>query len=121
MTRRANAFARAQRRAMPPAEVKLWSHIRREQLGWKFRRQVPVGPYYADFACLALRLLIECDGDQHGRDAGRLRDAARDAYLTRTGWNVLRLPNALVLHRTDEALDAIRAHCEERQLVLHAG
>ena len=105
---------------MPPAEVRLWSRIRREQLGWKFRRQVPIGPYYADFACVALRLVVECDGDQHGRDE-RMRDAARDAYLARTGWDVLRLPNALVLHHTDDALDAVRARCEERQLFLRAG
>ena len=65
--------------------------------------------------------MVECDGDQHGRDDERLRDAARDADLIREGWDVLRLPNALVLHRTDEALAAIRARCEERELFLRAG
>ena len=121
MTRRADPFARAQRRAMPPAEIRLWSCIRRGQLGWKFRRQVPIGPYYADFACVALRLVIECDGEQHGRDEGAIRDAARDAYLLRAGWDVLRLPNGLVLHRADDAIAAVVARCEERALFIHEG
>ena len=119
--RRADAFARAQRAAMPPAEVRLWSRLQRKQLGWKFRRQVPVGPYYADFACIALRLVIECDGDQHGRDEGRIRDAARDAYMARKGWDVLRLKNELILCRTEDAVAAVHARCMERQQFLRHG
>ena len=121
MTRRADSFARAQRRAMPPAELRLWSRLRREQLGWRFRRQVVIGPYYADFACVLLRLVVECDGDQHGRGDGPLRDAARDTYMTRAGWDVLRLPNGLVLHKTEDAVAAVYTRCLERQRLLHAG
>ena len=77
-----------------------------------------IGPYYADFACVALRLVVECDGDQHGRGDGPVRDAARDAYVTRAGWDVLRLPNGLVLHETEEAVAAVHARCLERQQLL---
>lgn len=57
--------------------------------GLKFRRQVPVGPYVLDFACLRHRLVIEADGPFHDAE----RDAARDAWLTSQGFRVLRFSN----------------------------
>ena len=52
--------ARALRRSMTGVELLLWSRLRRKQLGgYRFRRQAPIGPYIADFACLQARLLIE--------------------------------------------------------------
>jgi very-short-patch-repair endonuclease len=49
---------------MNDAEVILWSRLRRHP-SLKFRRQHPIGPYIADFACLSARLVIEADGDTH--------------------------------------------------------
>jgi primosomal protein N' (replication factor Y) len=51
---------------MTDAEQRLWSLLRREQIGgYKFRRQHPIGPYILDFACLEAHLVIEVDGGQH--------------------------------------------------------
>jgi very-short-patch-repair endonuclease len=53
------------------AEQILWRHLRRLDVkGSHFRRQVVIGPYIADFACLAERLIVEVDGSQHGDDEG---------------------------------------------------
>src|ERR671936_2152829 len=55
--------ARRLRQDMPGVEARLWSYLRRRQLGGhKFRRQAPSGPFVADFVCLAARLVVEVDG-----------------------------------------------------------
>jgi very-short-patch-repair endonuclease len=55
------------------AEGRLWRRLRRFPIaGTHFRRQVPIGPYVVDFACMAARLIIEVDGSQHGDDAQRV-------------------------------------------------
>jgi very-short-patch-repair endonuclease len=74
-------FARGLRREATDAERRLWSLLRNRQLGgFKFRRQVPIGPYIADFICFDRRLIIEADGGQHADSA---YDEARDAWLRR--------------------------------------
>jgi very-short-patch-repair endonuclease len=72
------ATARRLRANQTGAEVLLWRELRKlETKGTHFRRQVPIGPYVADFACLASRLVIELDGSQHGDEPTRRRDAVR--------------------------------------------
>ncbi len=53
------------RKEMTPAERKLWSHLRNDQLGVKFRRQHAIGPYIPDFCSPKAKLIIELDGSQH--------------------------------------------------------
>nr|WP_298126032.1 DUF559 domain-containing protein [uncultured Pseudoxanthomonas sp.] len=87
--------ARELRRDMTLAERKLWSILCRRQLeGFRFRRQVPIGPYIADFACLEGALVVEVDGGQH-MDAET--DCARDAFLRGKGFHVLRFWNNEIL------------------------
>ncbi len=62
--------------------------------GWHFRRQQPIGPYYADFACMHAKLVIEVDGETH---VSAERDAARDEYMRNRGIQVLRFTNDDVL------------------------
>jgi BirA family biotin operon repressor/biotin-[acetyl-CoA-carboxylase] ligase len=80
--------ARVLRSGMTDSERKLWSHLRGEQLGVKFRRQHPLGNYVADFACLAPRLIVELDGSQHADQAAY--DMQRDAFFRAQGFAVLR-------------------------------
>jgi very-short-patch-repair endonuclease len=65
--------------------------------GFHFRKQVQIGPYFADIACHHARLVIELDGDTHGVDAAVKHDAARDAYLRSRGYLVLRFANREVM------------------------
>ena len=100
--------ARAMRRAMTKAEAILWNSVRGGQLGVKVRRQVPIGPYIADFACLSARLVIELDGPPHERPEQRDHDRRRDAWMRERGWRVLRVPNDVVLGGGEMVLDLIR-------------
>ncbi|QSI28811.1 DUF559 domain-containing protein [Variovorax sp. RKNM96] len=87
-TPNARANAQALRREMTDSERKLWSGLRAEQLGVKFRRQHPLGNYIADFACLEPKLIVELDGSQHRTQQGY--DAQRDAFFRTQGFDVLR-------------------------------
>ena len=75
-------------------------------LGWKFRRQHPIGPCIVDFVCVEQKLVIELDGSQH-MDA-REQDAARDAFLAKRGYFVLRFWDNEILQETDAVLEKIR-------------
>ncbi len=61
--------------------------------GLKFRRQVPLGPYIADFFCAELGLILEADGDSHSA----LRDLIRDRWLQDKSFRTLRLSNRDIL------------------------
>ena len=84
--------ARELRRDSTKAETPLWAQLRDRRLnGCKFRRQHPIGPFFADFACIEHRLVVELDGESH--DWTYERDAARERSLARDGYRVLRIPN----------------------------
>jgi very-short-patch-repair endonuclease len=93
------------RRTLTDSEQLLWKHLRRRQIrGYRFRRQVPVGPYIADFVCLELGLIIEVDGGQH---ADSTHDKNRDRYLNAQGFRVLRFWSRDVLLPTEAVLENI--------------
>jgi very-short-patch-repair endonuclease len=95
------------------AEKLLWGQLRNRRLeGFKFKRQVWIGPFIADFLCLDARLVIEADGSQHGDHADY--DLRRDAILQREGYRVLRFWNNDVIERRDAVLEAIRSTLLER-------
>ncbi len=79
------------RREMSPPEVILWNELRNRRLaGLKFRRQHPLGPYFADFYCHEARLVVEIDGASH-RDRVA-HDRHRDAWMRSQGLQILRIP-----------------------------
>jgi very-short-patch-repair endonuclease len=95
--KRARPLAKRLRRRMTHAEVILWTYLREKNAaGLRFRRQHPIGPYVADFACISARLVIEVDGATHGTPAEIAHDKKRDAYLTQRNWRVLRVLNGEV-------------------------
>jgi very-short-patch-repair endonuclease len=100
---------------MGEAEKKLWFHLRRRKLaGYRFRRQVPIGSYIADFACLSARFIVEVDGAQHSEPPNEETDKQRTEWLETRGYRVLRFWNSQVLAEIDcvtetifNALDAV--------------
>jgi very-short-patch-repair endonuclease len=108
--------ARQLRREMSDAERLLWRHFRAHRFqDASFRRQVPIGPYIADFVCHSQKLVIELDGGQHAEPEALLADATRTQWLERRGYRVLRFWNTDVLTGTDAVLHMIaRALAETR-------
>lgn len=105
--------ARRLRRDWTRAEARLWLALRNRKLdGFKFRRQVPIDRYFADFACIEAKLVVELDGGQHVDRAEC--DAARTAVLEHCGFHVLRFWNRSVLTEIDGVLRTISA-------ALHSG
>lgn len=98
--------ARQLRKTQTDVERKLWSLLRGRQFeGLKFRRQVPIGPYVADFACFDAKLIVELDGGQHGLQTKR--DAARTARLAKNGFRVLRFWNTEFIENPEGVMTAI--------------
>ena len=102
--------ARALRENSTEAEKRLWSALKAHGAGgWKWKRQVPKGPFIADFVCEEAKLIVELDGGQH---AGQVAyDARRTAYLGRLGYRVIRFWNSYVLEATDEVCRQIFREC----------
>jgi very-short-patch-repair endonuclease len=96
------------RRHMPHAEVILWSRLRRKALpGFRFRRQHPIDPYIADFACPLSRLVVEVDGDTHSTGREVAHDRRRDAYMKSRGWRVFRVNNLDIYNNLDMVFEDI--------------
>ena len=76
--------ARRLRRGSTPPERVLWKHLRGRRLGgMKFRRQVAMGPYVADFYCAEANLVVEVDG--RGHEQRTERDRVRDEWMRERG------------------------------------
>ena len=102
------ATARLLRRAGTEAERALWHCLRARRLaGRKFRRQHPIGRYFADFACIEAGLVVELDGGQHFDPDIAAYDARRTAALRALGFHVLRFTNREALLQPDEVKEQI--------------
>ncbi|MFT4053697.1 MAG: DUF559 domain-containing protein [Novosphingobium sp.] len=96
--------------AATPAERRLWRYVSRSALGAKFSRQMLVGPYFADFLCRELSLVVELDGYSHGLCLDY--DVARDRWMAEQGYRVLRFPNEAVFLNMEGVLTVIRMEIE---------
>lgn len=103
--------ARELRNAATLAERALWEQLSRSRLGVQFSRQMPVGPWFADFLCRELRLVIELDGFSH--DVQREHDVVRDGWMHANGCHVLRFRNEDVRDNLEGVVEAIRTKIEE--------
>ena len=97
------ACARVLRHGDNIAEAMLWNELKSRRLGgYKFVRQMPLGPYFADFACRDRKLVVELDGSQHADSA---YDRRRDEFMRLQGYSVLRFWSA-------DAVKSLRSVCE---------
>jgi very-short-patch-repair endonuclease len=104
--------ARAMRAEATRVEEILWDELRGGQLGFRFRRQEPIGPYIVDLVCKARRLVVEVDGDSHQDDAA---DEARDRHLRAMGYRVIRFTNPEIYQDRHDMVDWLwhRLHPED--------
>ncbi len=103
--RRPTRLAQSLRNNATPAEQALWRHLSKRQLqGFKFSRQLPIGPFVYDFLCREARHVIEVDGGQHCEST---RDVSRTAYLENQGFRVIRFWNNDVTGNVEGVLETI--------------
>jgi very-short-patch-repair endonuclease len=94
------------------AEATLWLELKRSRLGgFKFTRQFPIGPYFADFCCRKRKLVVEIDGSQHADSA---HDRRRDEFMRLRGYSILRLWSHDVLKHRSSVCETILAALEGR-------
>jgi very-short-patch-repair endonuclease len=104
--------ARDLRQSDNDAEWQFWSEVRNRRLnGYKFVRQLPIGPYFADFACRDVKLVVELDGSQHVDSS---YDETRNKFMTANGWNVARFWSHDVLQDRNSVLETVVAICDGR-------
>ena len=102
--------ARDLRRNDTQAEARLWNGLRAHRLGgWRWKRQVPWGPYFLDFLCVEAGLVVEVDGGQHADQLAY--DERRTAYVQRSELRVLRFWNSDVLTNRDGVCLTILGAC----------
>ena len=99
--------ARELRRASTDAEKRLWRALREKLPEAKFRRQDPLGPYFADLVSHSAKLVIELDGGQHAEQ--EVQDARRSAFINGEGYRVLRFWNNEVMEQLEGVLTVISA------------
>ena len=98
--------ARALRNQSTDAERHLWQHLRGKQLaGYRFRRQLPIAGFIADFACLEAKIIVELDGGQHAQNVGY--DGRRDRLIEAQGFRILRFWDNQVFLETQAVLEQI--------------
>ncbi|WP_176592591.1 endonuclease domain-containing protein [Sphingobium sp. EM0848] len=105
--------AKTLRRNATEAEKRLWNALREKFPNQKFRRQVPYGPYVADFLNFAGKLIIEVDGATHAERTQQ--DAARTRYFEAQGYQILRFWNYEVMENLDGVLTRISLSLKERE------
>lgn len=104
-------FAGKLRKDLTPAERKLWSKIRNDQLGVNFRRQHAVGKFIPDFVCIEKKLILELDGGQHLEQEDY--DEERTKYLNSLGYKVIRFWNNDVMKNMDGVILVIMQAVEK--------
>ncbi|HUI19220.1 MAG TPA: DUF559 domain-containing protein [Alphaproteobacteria bacterium] len=102
--------ARRLRREKTEAERRVWRAIRDQRLGVKFRQQVPIGPYFADFVCTQQKLVIELDGGQHAKPTRYEQERTR--VIVANGYRILRFWNNDVMENLEGVIEAIRLALE---------
>ena len=105
---------KALRNNMPPAEVILWTHLKRKRFrGLKFRRQYGIDRYVVDFYCPKLRLAIEVDGINHLGKKQKLKDQKRQAEIESCGIKVLRYMNTDIYDNIDGVVEDLNCKINE--------
>jgi len=107
--------ARGLRQSQSEAERRLWRRLRGRALGgFKFTRQEPIGPYFADFVCREENLIVEIDGATHSTEEERRRDTLRAEFLSARGYRIVRFFNGEIYRNVEGVLDTILAVLERR-------
>lgn len=93
------------------AEYILWQELRKNKLGYRFRRQTSIGPFIVDFYCQELFCIIEVDGSVHEQQ--KEYDKMREGYLKEKGYDIIRFQNDEVIFKREIVIEKIIMFCKE--------
>ena len=101
--------ARRLRNALTQGESQLWRELKefRRAYGLHVRKQVPVGPYVADFVIQSCKLVIEVDGERHFEMKGMARDTQKDSWFSNAGYRVLRFNTGELAENLEGCLEKV--------------
>ena len=99
--------AEALRKNQTRTELILWDYLKQKPLGYKFRRQHPLGIYISDFYCHPLKLVIEVDGGVHQEEEVAMYDVERQKNLEAAGLRFLRFTDKQVLYELEAIITTI--------------
>jgi very-short-patch-repair endonuclease len=107
---------RAQEMRQQPSDAEryMWNTLRGRRLGFRFRRQQPIGPYIVDFYCSEAKLIIEMDGSQHGRPENVAQDEVRTRWLEQQGYRLIRIWNSDFMSSQENAIEYVLHAIEEQ-------
>ena len=115
VSQRQRGRAKQLRKAMMPAETLLWRYLKASRIdGLGFRRQTPIRNYIVDFVCLAVKLIVELDGESHDFEERQNADQNRDAFFVSEGFQVLRFTNKQVMSNLEDVVETIRQAAASR-------
>jgi very-short-patch-repair endonuclease len=101
---------------MSVSEKWFWGSVRRRLTGFRFRRQVPIGPYFLDFYAPQAKVCVEVDGEQHRHSI--VRDHIRDKFLEDRGILTIRIPSLDLFYKDDDLhsawIEHVQSVCQER-------
>jgi len=100
------------RKNQTPEEIILWSKLRNNQTNYKWKRQVSIGPYIADFYCWKKLLVIEIDGSQHLEN--KEYDKERNKYFLNLGIRTLRFWNNEINTNIDGVMSKIEKELKKK-------
>ena len=106
-------FAKDVRKRITDAEKILWSHLKSRIMGFKFRRQHPIGGYVADFYCHKVKLVVEVDGLIHREPHTKENDKLRDQDLTKLGCHIFRVSNEEIYSNIEMVLEKLETKVDE--------
>ena len=111
-------FERAKhlRNHLTDAEIKLWGYLRARLMGYKFRRQHPIGIYIADFYCHTCKLVIEADGSIHEQETVQQADNEQQRSLVADGLEVIRFTNNEILKNTEHVIEQINIKLTKKSI-----
>ena len=95
------------------AEIRLWQYLKRDQMGYDFHRQKPIGNYIADFYCHDLRLVIEIDGYSHSFEEVATKDLLKESAFEKMELTVIRFDDRDVMDSIDSVLKGIENYISD--------
>lgn len=106
-------FSKQLRKNQTPWESKLWYYLRGSRFKrCKFKRQVTIGNFIADFSCFDKKIIIELDGSQHFEESVKIKDLEKEKYFKLCGYKILRFSNLDIDNNLDGVLEEIRRTVE---------